>query len=684
MVIAEGMDVKLCIFDIETLRGLFDVGIYDVDKKEWVEFEISKYRNDLYSFVSYYTKKHYDYWVSFNGINFDHQVLQYVVEKYHEWYDLGGLEICALIHDFVQKIIDDQRYDIQPPYKEYQFPVKCIDVFKIHHFDNEAKRTSLKWCAFMLNMSVEEMPIHHTTVDLSPEDIQTVKNYRKNDVEVTERVLQLTLGNIDLPELKDYKGKNKIQDRFDVQRETGMECLNWSDVKIGEEWNKLDYKNAENIKDDSLLFTKKVKHPFGQKFKNFFPRTMSFLTDTLKDFANTLGETFVTAKEQEFPVRFGKTDYMIKKGGIHSTEKNRMIIPPKGYILRDADVGSQYPNSIVKLNIYAPHLERTMMDLFNEKISRRITYKNKATELKLAGKVDEARPYSSVQEMLKLCLNGGYYGKLGQPGSFLEYPEGLLKVCIGNQIEILMLIEMMESVGFKVVSGNTDGIVTMFPSSQEDVYKRVCEEWEEKVGNTKMGKLEYTDFDGLWQDSINSYIAKKSDGTVKKKGRFMTEFELNKNKSKRVIALALDEYFINNTNPIDFITSHKNIFDFCIAKKAFGNLHYEELINDKEVIVHKKLIRYYVCNDGNIFKKRGINNEGNPMDNHCEAVDKDFFWMGQPKLRYFNKFVECDDYNINYSYYILETLKRIDKIEKTKKAKLYADEFKTIQTSLFS
>lgn len=35
------IDVKLGIFDIETLRGLFDVGIFDPDTKEWYEFEIS-------------------------------------------------------------------------------------------------------------------------------------------------------------------------------------------------------------------------------------------------------------------------------------------------------------------------------------------------------------------------------------------------------------------------------------------------------------------------------------------------------------------------------------------------------------------------------------------------------------------------------------------------------------------
>ena len=49
---------------------------------------------------------------------------------------------------------------------------------------------------------------------------------------------------------------------------------------------------------------------------------------------------------------------------------------------------------------------------------------------------------------------------------------------------------------------------------------------------------------------------------------------------------------------------------------------------------------------------------------------------------YFNKFFKKENYNVNYAYYILETLKRIDKIEKTKKSKIYADTFKTQQLSL--
>lgn len=706
MTIAQGVDVKIGIFDIETLKEMFHFGMYDPDSRQWIDFEVSRYRNTLYPFVKFYLKNDFEYFISYNGISFDHQVLQFVINNYEKWYDLTNLEVTGKIYNFVQKLIEDQSFDIRPPYNESNFPVKSIDLFKIHHFDNEAKRTSLKWCEFMMNMDVEEMPIHSGQENLTEEDCQMIRDYEKHDILATLALLYLTIGQVDkveellkdmlgfeikVEELADYNGKNKIQDRLDFTKETGLPCLNWSDVKIGEEWNKMDYIECENIKFERDVFPKKVKHPYGQKFKNFFPKTMKFTTKNLQDFIEKLGNKYVLAEKQEFPITIGETTYTVAKGGIHSTEKNRKIVVPPGYTCSDADVGAQYPNSIIKLEIFPPHLKRTIIVNFIGTVAMKDTYKQLGKEASANGEKLEALRLKGLEGGTKLRMNGGYYGKLGQKGSFLEYPEGLLKVCMSNQIEILMLIEMMEVAGFKVISGNTDGIVTMYPTDRESEYLAVCKAWEEQVGNDKMGKLEYAKITGMWQDNINSYIAQIDEkGTLKtkKKGRFVTVYgspgcELNKNKSARIIPLALEAYFIDSKNPVEFITSHKNIFDFCIAKKAAGKLHYEEILNDKEVRVHKKLIRYFISNNGNVMMKRGINNEGNEMNNHCEATDKDFPWMGQPKVTYFNRFYKSDNYDINYSYYILETLKRIDNICKTKMAKNYADKFKVQQTTLF-
>ena len=521
----------------------------------------------------------------------------------------------------------------------------------------------------MFNMDVEEMPIHHLKENLTKEEIEEVILYRRHDVMATFKLLELTLGlDINVPELSFYIGKNKIEDRLNIIEETGMKCLNWNDVKIGEEWNKLDYMKEENISNERDLFPKKIIYPFGKKFKQYFPKSTNFQTDNLKNFIEDFGNQYIKNEKQEFKVKIGSTTYTVAKGGLHSTEKHRKIIVEDGYRYDDQDIGSQYPNSIVKLGICPPHLKKTIFRQYSEKIEKRIKFKKLSKETK----GEESKKYGSIQEMLKLALNGGYYGKLGQKGSFLEYPEGMLKVSIANQIEILMLIESLELEGFNVLSGNTDGISVYYSENKRNRFKEICKEWEEKIGNDIMGKLEETPFRTVWQESINHYIALKEDGSIKKKGRFSTDFELNKNKSMRIIPLALEAYFVRGENPIEYIKNHKNIYDFCVGVKTSGKMYYEEEWKDGDQIkvrTHKKLVVFYISNEGNILYKRGLNYKGKPINNHVNAPTE----LGQPKITYFNRKFKADNYNIDYNHYILITLKRIDEIEKTKKAKDFVD-----------
>lgn len=142
MLLAHGIDKKVGICDIETLEELFDVGVLDPDTGDLLEFEVSKYRNELYAFVKWYTSHPFDYLVTFNGISFDQQVLQYVVDEHHRWVDFSNLEITSMIAYYASQIIENQNYGLFSQYKEHQFSIPALDVFRIHHFDNEAKRTS--------------------------------------------------------------------------------------------------------------------------------------------------------------------------------------------------------------------------------------------------------------------------------------------------------------------------------------------------------------------------------------------------------------------------------------------------------------------------------------------------------------------------------------------------------------
>lgn len=405
MKIAHDVDVRIGVVDIETMLELFDVGIYNPDTQQWREFQISKYKNELFEFVKEYTSGNYDYLVTFNGIAFDQQVLEWVVENHQKWVDLTNLQISEGIFNYAQELIENSNYGLFLPYKENKFTIPPIDVFKIHHFDNDARRTSLKWCEFMMNMDVEEMPVHFSKRDLTEEEVRVTQEYRRHDVMATYKLLLLTLGqDIGVPELADYVGNNKIETRLGYIKEVGLPCMNWSDVKIGEEWNKLDYIKTERILDERSIFPVKVKHPYGQKFKKFWPKTMKFKTEKLKKFIEHVGNQYVLAEKQEFPITIGNTTYTIAKGGIHSTEKNRKLLIPKGYKASDADVGAQYPRACIKLEVYAPHLKKTILVNLINTAADKDRFKQLGKET--SDKVEKAR-LKGLETGTKLRMNGG-------------------------------------------------------------------------------------------------------------------------------------------------------------------------------------------------------------------------------------------------------------------------------------
>ncbi len=262
-------------------------------------------------------------------------------------------------------------------------------------------------------------------------------------------------------------------------------------------------------------------------------------------------------------------------------------------------------------------------------------------------------------------------GKLGEETNWQK--DYFIQCCvtIGNQFEILMLIEMLEFEGISVVSANTDGIVCLFDKELEDTYYKICKEWEKIVGNEDLGQLEYCDYLFLAQTSVNDYIAQSTDGSIKQKGEFLTEFEIHKNKSKRIVPLALEQYFVNGIKPEVFIKNHKDIFDFCLAIKGNSDSKFylvNLLSNKKEQL--QKINRFYISNSKDILIK-----ELPKLESKKASMQIDIFGevdngerISNIEVGYnvtiFNKFLEKDDYDINYNYYISKCYEIINKIIK--------------------
>ena len=260
-----------------------------------------------------------------------------------------------------------------------------------------------------------------------------------------------------------------------------------------------------------------------------------------------------------------------------------------------------YPNAIRKRILYPLHLGIEWWEGYQKYIEKRIEAKN-------LYKTTKDKKYQAIQETYKLALNGGSFGKTGEETSWQYCQFTNKRITIGSQIDLLMLIEMLELKDIPIISANTDGIVCLFDKSLNDTYYQVCKEWEKIVGNNTLGQLEYQEYTKLVQLSVNDYLAVTPEGKVKQKGDFMTDFELHKNKSFKIIPIALVNYFAHNIPIEETVTKHTNIFDFCAAVRAKEDWYFELRYFENNTIVRRKLQktnRYYIANDGkDLYKKK--------------------------------------------------------------------------------
>ena len=225
------MDVL--IYDIETMKELLLVGIYNPAIDSYHEFEVSKNKNQLDGFMRFTEQYPEYYWVGYNNLRFDAQVIEWILRNYENWHELTALETAAKIAQKAADTIHDANYDVFPEFREEWMTLKQIDVFKVNHYDNKNRMVSLKRLEFEMDLeNIEEMPIHHSKTDMTDEEIKLTKDYCHNDVMATYAFYNVTIGNTDHPL---YKGNNQIELRQDIFEEFGIPCLNYSDSKIGDE-----------------------------------------------------------------------------------------------------------------------------------------------------------------------------------------------------------------------------------------------------------------------------------------------------------------------------------------------------------------------------------------------------------------------------------------------------------------
>jgi hypothetical protein len=277
---------------------------------------------------------------------------------------------------------------------------------------------------------------------------------------------------------------------------------------------------------------------------------------------------------------------------------------------------------------------------------------DKRLELKPLAKKD--KKIKGIVGALKLAVNS-VYGKSSDMQNWIYDRQLTMFTTITGELSLMMLIEKYETNGIHVISANTDGVTIRIKKDLIPLMYELNEWWCRET----QYELERTDYSKIIFSTVNDYLAIMTNGEIKKKGDFLTDFELHKNKSARIVPIALENYFVNNISVAETIRSHSNLYDFCLRQKATRSFHYEGTNRSTgEVTVYDKLIRYYVSNTGDkIFK---IKNE--ECQTRAAAISQIEAGEWVCKVcNYLPKNSAVD--NVNYDYYIEKANRIITKVK---------------------
>lgn len=214
------------VYDIECYPNVFTLAAVFANGNGMRVFEISDRRNDVEEMLVFLRKvasaKHR--MVGFNNIGFDYPVIHYILDKSRKA-NLAGEAIkitAAEIYRKVEAMFAESKINrFGSAVRHDSVLIKQVDLFKIWHFDNKAKSTSLKVLEFnMRSKNIEDLPFP-VGKRLTPSEIDVLIEYNKHDVMET---------------LKFYHhSMEEIKMRADLTEKFGFDCTNFNDTKIGKE-----------------------------------------------------------------------------------------------------------------------------------------------------------------------------------------------------------------------------------------------------------------------------------------------------------------------------------------------------------------------------------------------------------------------------------------------------------------
>lgn len=547
------------IWDIETYPNVFTMAVESAEYPITWAFEISPWRNDSREILNFlmWIKENNARMVGFNSLGFDYPVLHSLIRM--------GYSDANTLYQKAMAIIQSQDSDkfTHMVYPSDRF-VEQLDLFKIHHFDNKARSTSLKMLEFnMRSDTIQDLPFPVGSV-LTQEQIVVLKEYNAKDVLETKKFYHESL--------------DMIRFRRELTTKYGRDFMNHNDTKIGKDYFIMELEDAGvacyeygpngrtprqtkrpviHLK-DAILPWIKFEQPEFTRILTWFKQQS--ITETKGVFED------VVATVNGF-------DFVFGLGGIHGSVESEIVESDSEYVIVDLDVSSYYPNLAIVNRFYPAHLGEEFCDIYKRLYEQRQNYAKGSSE----------------NAMLKLALNGTY-GDSNNKFSVFYDPLFTMSITLNGQLLLCLLSEWLLQINdLRIIQCNTDGITVHIPRTRLSHLEEARKLWEKTTGL----QLEEAVYSKMFIRDVNNYIAQYENGKVKRKGAYEWDALWHQNAGGLVIPKVAEQVLVHDAPIRETIEKWPDKMDFMLRTKVPRSSYLQW--GDGQV---QNITRYYIAKDG--------------------------------------------------------------------------------------
>lgn len=537
------MTKQVLMLDCECYENYFLIAFYNIESKKFTYFEMHEDSSldidTIRKILQRYTI------VAFNSNNYDMPLI---------FLALSGADNATLKQASDMIIVTGLKpWHIENKFN-FKIPKQGMD--HIDLIEVAPGKASLKlYGGRMHSDTLQDLPIDPSDL-ISPEQRVLIREYCFNDLKLTADLYERLSPQL---ELREQMGK-----------EYGLDLRSKSDAQIAEAVISHQMQKLTKIKPERPVVEA------GTAFRYKAPDFIHFNSDTMRAvydkmvnatyIVNDSGKILMPDGLDKETFKFGESEYRVGIGGLHSCEETVMYVADDDFILIDRDVTSYYPAIILNCKLFPVHLGPRFLAVYKNIVDRRLEAKVKGDNV--------------VANSLKITINGSF-GKLGSKWSVLYSPQLLIQTTVTGQLSLLMLIEMIEEEGGRVISGNTDGIIIRCSRADKKRIDQIVLMWEEIT----RFKTEETLYRAFYSRDINNFIGVKTDGTIKSKGAY-TPAGLMKNPANEICVDAVIAFLKNGTPIVDTIKNCNNPRKFISVRTVKGGA----VFNDEYL---GKAIRWY-------------------------------------------------------------------------------------------